>query len=255
MKNHAEVIGKLVGLYEVSLSNLASIYIEKTSDAIYGSFHGENSVRPRCGTQGSAGISARSTRESDSAAGVPIAHAARRRTRAASSAGVGAPSAPGEPRDQDSPGSSGRDELSPLPGGGRKLVRAGDIATAQPDNAESSGADSDLTQSRRRRDEPGKFGSAADLPARHGGPTAPAARAAVQAGARPGRLRIGSDGALGVGLAKPPSGAATAKAAAEAQRMDWRLHQQMAALPLEGANEALDRLRAGEVEGAFVLTP
>ena len=26
-------------------------------------------------------------------------------------------------------------------------------------------------------------------------------------------------------------------------------------LPLEGANEALDRLRAGEVEGAFVLTP
>jgi len=173
--------------------------------------------------------SARSTRESDSAAGVPIAHAARRRTRAASSAGVGAPSAPGEPRDQDSPGSSGRDELSPLPGGGRKLVRAGDIATAQPDNAESSGSDSDLTQSRRRRDEPGKFGSAADLPARHGGPTAPAARAAVQAGARPGRLRIGSDGALGVGLAKPPSGAATAKAAARRRKLLGGLAQEESA--------------------------
>jgi len=38
-----------------------------------------------------------------------------------------------------------------------------------------------------------------------------------------------------------------------AAQVPFRTH--VTPLPLEGANEALDRLRAGEVEGAFVLTP
>ena len=46
--------------------------------------------------------------------------------------------------------------------------------------------------------------------------------------------------ATGGHVVSPKRLAEAAKAAAEAQRMDWRLHQQMAALPLEGATPVED---------------
>lgn len=164
----------------------------------------------------SGGRRARSSKAGVSAGGMPIALASRRPRPASGLAGAAEPARSAVPRGRSSTGAGDDDGLSPLPGGGRELAGTGKVSTVEPGSFESTGSDSDPHSPHRQGDEPRSSSSTSDR-----GPhqRKPAAAAAGAPGPPAGRLRIGSDGALGLGLSKPPSGAETAKAATRRRKL------------------------------------